>query len=99
MAFHTLKQSLHTLSKISEYQINNVLVYAVYAKNKICKLSSCTSLCNQLDVYTTILDLLDIKPEWKGIGHTLLQSEYSNSMTNEASRLSEWIIEGNYFSN
>lgn len=32
MAFHTLKQSLHTLSKISEYQINNVLVYAVYAK-------------------------------------------------------------------
>lgn len=74
-------------------------MYAVYAKTKICKLPSCTSLCNQLDVYTTILDLLDIEPEWKGLGHTLLQSEYSNSMTNEARRLSEWIIEGNYFSN
>lgn len=66
---------------------------------KIDKFSSCASSCNQLDVYTTILDLLDIEPEWKGLGHTLLQSEYSNSMTNEASRLSEWIIEGNYFSN
>ena len=32
MALHTLKQSLHTLSKSAEYQIDDVLVYAVYVK-------------------------------------------------------------------
>lgn len=30
---HTLKQSLHTLCKSAEYQIDNMFVYAVYAKN------------------------------------------------------------------
>ena len=34
MALHTLKFQLHTLSKSSEYQITNVLVYAVYTKIK-----------------------------------------------------------------
>lgn len=32
MALHTLKQSLHTLIKYAEYQVNNMLVYAVYVK-------------------------------------------------------------------
>ena len=32
MALHTLKQSLHALSKSTEYQIDNMFVYAVYAK-------------------------------------------------------------------
>ena len=35
MTLHTLKQLLHTLSKSAEYQMDNVLVYAVYAKTKI----------------------------------------------------------------
>lgn len=62
------------------------------------KSSSCTSACNQLDVYTTLVDLLDIDSEWLGLGHTLLQPKYQNSVTDEAWRLSEWIIDGNYFS-
>lgn len=33
MALHTLKQSLHTLIKDVEYQVDNLLVYAVYAIN------------------------------------------------------------------
>ena len=32
---HTLKYRLHTLIKRVEYQIDNVLVYAVYAKTKL----------------------------------------------------------------
>ena len=59
--------------------------------------SSCTSACNQLDVYTTLVDLMDIDSEWMGLGHTLLQPIYQNSLTDEAWRLSEWIIDGNYF--
>ena len=62
------------------------------------RLSSWTSACNQLDVYTTLVDLLDIDSEWMGLGHTLLQPKYQNSATDEAWRLSEWIIDGNYFS-
>ena len=32
MALHTLKYYLHTLYKCPEYQVDNMLVYAVYAK-------------------------------------------------------------------
>ena len=35
MALHTLIIKLHTLVKCADYQIDNVLVYAVYAKTQI----------------------------------------------------------------
>jgi lipoteichoic acid synthase len=53
--------------------------------------------CHQLDVYTTILDVLNIESDWKGLGHTLLSAEFVNSVTDEASRVSQMIIEGDYF--
>jgi len=53
--------------------------------------------CNQLDVFTTILDVLGIDSEWKGLGHTLLSADYKNSVTPQMWDISEWIIEGNYF--
>ena len=56
-----------------------------------------TGTCNQLDVYTTLLDILGVKSKWRGLGHTLLDPNYSNSVTNEAWQLSEWIIYGDYF--
>lgn len=34
MTLHTLKSSLHTLIKSTEYQMDNILVHAVYAKNR-----------------------------------------------------------------
>ena len=56
-----------------------------------------SGICNQLDVYTTILDVLGIKSEWRGLGHTLLNPDYVNSVTPETKRISEEIIYGNYF--
>lgn len=56
-----------------------------------------TGTCNQLDVYTTLLDILGVNNKWRGLGHTLLDPNYSNSVTNEAWKLSEWIIYGDYF--
>lgn len=53
--------------------------------------------CNQLDVFTTILDVLNIKNDWHGLGHTLLSSDYENSVTPQIWDISEMIIEGNYF--
>lgn len=52
---------------------------------------------HQLDVYTTMLDLLGIDTQWKGLGHTLLESDYNSSVNSDAIKLSEMIIEGDYF--
>lgn len=56
-----------------------------------------TGECNQLDVYTTILDIMGIDSKWRGLGHTLLNKEYQNSVTDKIQELSDWIIYSNYF--
>ena len=54
--------------------------------------------CNQLDVYTTLLDLLGCKSDWYGLGHSLVSKTYEQSVTDRVWDASEWIIMGNYFS-
>ena len=53
--------------------------------------------CNQLDVYTTILDIMGIDSQWRGLGHTLLNKNYKNSVTTETQELSDRIIFSNFF--
>ena len=53
--------------------------------------------CNQLDVYTTLLDVLGVDSEWRGLGHTLLTQDYINSVADRTWELSEWIILGDFF--
>ncbi len=53
--------------------------------------------CNQLDVYTTILDIMGIESQWRGLGHTLLTKEYKPSVTEKIQELSDWINYSNYF--
>ena len=55
--------------------------------------------CNQLDVYTTILDIMGIQSTWRGLGHTLLNKDYLNSVTGDIQEMSDWIIYSDYFSN
>ncbi len=52
---------------------------------------------HQLDLYTTILDLLSIKNPWLGLGYTLLKTPYKSSVDNNALTLSSLIVEGDYF--
>ncbi len=52
--------------------------------------------CNQLDVYTTIMDLLDIKSTWRGLGYSLLSPVYKGSLTDNKWNISEWIIKSGY---
>lgn len=54
--------------------------------------------CNQVDVYTTLLDLLGCKSNWYGLGHSLVSPEYKNSVSDRTWNVSEWIIMGDYFS-
>lgn len=56
-----------------------------------------TGTCNQLDIYTTLLDIMGIESKWRGLGHTLLNPNYSNSVTDKTWQVSEWIINGDYF--
>ena len=56
-----------------------------------------TGECNQLDVYTTIMDLLNIRSTWLGLGHSLLSSGYNSSLTEKKWNISEWIIKSGYF--
>lgn len=52
--------------------------------------------CNQLDVYTTILDVMGIDSKWRGLGHTLLNKGYQNSVTDKMHEISNWIINSDY---
>ncbi len=56
-----------------------------------------TGPCNQLDVYTTLLDIYGVRSEWRGLGHTLLNVKYKEYPIEKIKLLSDWIIRSNYF--
>lgn len=55
--------------------------------------------CNQLDIYTTLLDLLNIETKWYGLGHSLLSPHYENSLNNMKWDISDQIIQSDFFKN
>lgn len=52
---------------------------------------------NQMDVYTTLLDLYGIESNWYGLGHSLFSPHYKNSLTEQKWDVSEWILYSDYF--
>jgi len=56
-----------------------------------------TGFCNQLDVYTTLLDMYGVRSDWRGLGHTLLNGNYKDYPLDRLYMLSDWIIRSNYF--
>lgn len=54
--------------------------------------------CNQLDVYTTLLDIMDCKSSWYGLGRSLISPNYYNAPSTQTWNVSQWIIMGDYFS-
>jgi lipoteichoic acid synthase len=56
-----------------------------------------TGFCNQLDVYTTLLDMYGVRSDWRGLGHTLLNGNYKDYPLDSLYMLSDWIIRSNYF--
>lgn len=53
--------------------------------------------CNQVDVYTTILNLLGEKTNWYGLGYSLLSPNYKNSLSNNKWNISDLIISSDFF--
>lgn len=56
-----------------------------------------TGPCNQLDVYTTLLDIYGVRSDWRGLGRTLLNTDYQEYPLEKLQTLSNWIIRGSYF--
>ena len=54
---------------------------------------------HQLDVYTTLLDVLNINQKWRGLGHTIISPSYNTSVNETVYNISEMIVNGNYFAN
>ena len=54
-------------------------------------------VCQQLDVYPTILNVLGLTPKWRGLGYSLLNPNFQNSVTVGKWKSSEWIILGDYY--
>ncbi len=53
--------------------------------------------CNQIDIYTTIIDVLGIEEGWPGLGYSLLNESYSNSVNSQKWDISEKMFLGDYF--
>lgn len=80
---------------VDEKISNELPLYIInggFDKNKVWN-----GTCNQLDVYTTLLDIMGVESQWRGLGHTLLDPHYSNSVSENTWKISEWIIKGDYF--
>lgn len=56
-----------------------------------------TGPCNQLDIYTTLLDIYGVRPDWRGLGRTLLNVNYQEYPIGKLQILSDWIIRSNFF--
>ena len=56
-----------------------------------------TGSCNQLDIYTTLLDMFGVESKWRGMGQSLLNPNYTNSVSEKTKMLSERIIRSDYF--
>ena len=92
----TADHDAHIKSLKMEGKISNSLPLYIVNGN-IDNTTAWQGECNQLDVYTTLLDILGIDSDWRGLGHTLLQRDYHNSVSTETRSISEQIIYSNYF--
>lgn len=86
----------HSLLSMEEGEISEELPLYII-NGGICQATAWHGTCNQLDVYTTLLDLFDLTPQWRGLGHTLLNGNYHNSVSEQVQTFSEWIIRSDYF--
>ncbi|SFO53244.1 lipoteichoic acid synthase [Prevotella sp. tf2-5] len=53
--------------------------------------------CNQLDVYTTLFDMIGGSGEWCGLGRSLLSPNYEKYISVQTWNVSEWVIMSKYF--
>jgi len=87
----------HRVHKANFGEVSNYIpLYIVNAKGL--PIDMWQGECNQLDVYTTLLDLLGCKSNWYGLGCSLISPSYRNVRSTQTWNISQWIIMSDYFS-
>lgn len=76
---------------------NNIPLYVI--NGSLNNYNGWQGSCNQLDVYTTILDLLGDYNYWCGLGNSLITSSYNNSVSDLTWEVSELLLLSRYFDN
>lgn len=90
----TSDHHVHT-ANFGDYKSSEIPVYIINAD--VNSITGWQGPCNQLDLYTTILNLLGIDSKWNGLGHSLNSKSYHNSVSDDKWNISKWIIQSNYF--
>lgn len=93
VADHHVQEKFLTLPDVKERELPVFII-----NGGVNKQNAWTGKCNQIDVYTTLLDLLDIHTPWAGLGHTLLDRNCQNSLPEGTSKWdhSDWIIHSDW---
>lgn len=86
---------LRALNMNKEEGMDDMPLYIINCGRDNASVHSCGG--NDLDVYTTILDVLNINSGWLGLGHSLLSNRYVNSVNDSVYSLSEKMILGDFF--
>ena len=76
---------------------NNIPLYVI--NGNLNSFNGWQGSCNQLDVYTTILDILGEYDYWCGLGNSLISSSYNNSVTDLTWEVSELLLLSRFFEN
>ncbi len=53
--------------------------------------------CNQVDLFPTLLDMLGVESQWRGVGRSLLRQYETYELSEREERISAYILRGNYF--
>ena len=81
-----------------EEQIGARFLPFIIAHANINSVNAWTGDMNQMDVFTTLIDLLRLDTDWYGLGSSVLDKEmYENRLNETTQKVSDLIIEGNYW--
>lgn len=93
---HGWQENIHSLPKTEDANRLSLIIIGADSELQYVK-----EPINQLDVFTSILDMMNIKSHktsWKGLGHSIFHPEtFRNSATDKAWDISSDIIMGDYF--
>jgi lipoteichoic acid synthase len=91
---HHVQEQFLTLPGVKQRELPVFIIHG-----GIDRQNAWTGPCHQLDVFTTLLDLLGIRPAWAGLGHTLINPHYENSLPEGSPKwdYSDWMIQSDWF--
>ena len=79
-------------------QIGDGLLPFIIAHANIDSEKAWTGDINQMDVFTTLIDLLQFETDWYGLGSSVLDKKrYENRLNETTQKVSDLIIESNYW--